>query len=68
MLVLTRDMGLGSDFPGRFFGAMNAWNTDNNFDLHFMLGNNPMRIEQVMRITKLIQPQLLENMRFFVNY
>lgn len=68
MLVLTRDMGLGSDFPGRFFGAMNAWDTDNNFDLHFMLGNNPMRIEQVMRITKLIQPQLLENMRFFVNH
>ena len=68
MLVLTRDMGIKSDFLGRFFGAMNAWNPDNNFDLHFMLGNNPMRIEQVMRIAKQTKPHLLKNMRFFVNY
>ncbi|MBR5153775.1 MAG: hypothetical protein IKW57_03210 [Alphaproteobacteria bacterium] len=68
MLVLTRDMGIKSDFLGRFFGAMNAWNPGNNFDLHFMLGNNPMRIEQVMRIAKQTKPHLLKNMRFFVNY
>ena len=67
-LVMTQDLKEKSDFPGRVYGMLNAWTSENKFDLHFVVGNNPFRIEQVMRITKLIQPQLLENMRFFVNH
>ena len=66
VLVMARDMGAKSDFAARVFGMLDAWTNENKFDLHFVLGNNPMRIEQVMRLVQKMRPELMMGLRFFV--
>lgn len=66
-VVLTKDDGNKSDFVGRIYGMLDAWNQDNKFDLHFAFGPNFLRIEQALRLVKIMQPSLMKNMRFFVN-
>ncbi len=66
VLVMTRDMGVKSDFAARVFGMLDAWSGENKFDVHFMLGQNPMRIEQVMRLVQKMRPELMAGLRFFV--
>jgi hypothetical protein len=68
MLVLTKDLGAKSDFVGRLYGLLENWNSANNFDLHFALGRNFVRIEQAARLIQVMQPQLAKKMKFFVNY
>lgn len=66
VLVMAKDMGEKSDFVGRLYGMLNAWDDKNNFDVHFVFGPDFMRIEQVTRLVKLIKPELNNRVRFWV--
>ncbi len=68
VLVLTKDTGKKSDFVGRIYGMLNAWNNANKFDLHFAFGPNFMRIEQVVRLIESMRPDLLKGVKFWVNF
>ena len=68
VLVLTKDIGKKSDFVGRIYGLLNAWDDNNKFDLHFALGPNFMRIEQVVRLIESMKPDLLQGTKFWVNF
>ena len=67
MVVMTRDLGNESDFVGRIYGLLSAWNIQNNFDLHFYLGPDSMRIEQVLRLVKKMRPELESRLKFFIH-
>ena len=67
LLILGKDTGDKSDFVGRIYGMLDCWNTENKFDLHFMLGQDFCRIEQVLRLIKTEMPQLEKQVRFFVS-
>lgn len=68
LFALVKDMGNKSDFVGRIYAMLNAWNNDNEFELHFALGPDSMRIEQVVRLVEQLQPQLLDRIKFLVNF
>ena len=68
MFVLTKDFGKKSDFVGRVYGILNAWDSEFNGALHFALENRPERIDQAQRLVESIRPELVKNLRFFVNY
>lgn len=57
MLALTRDRGEKSDFVGRVYAALDAWNPRFLGDVYWMVGRNPLRLEQVMRLTASMQPE-----------
>jgi len=61
MLALTRDRGDKSDFVGRVYGALDAWNPGFFGDVYWMVGANPLRAEQVMRLTSAMRSELLEH-------
>ena len=68
LFVLTKDAGKKSDFVGRVYGMLNAWDSGFGGDLHFALENRPERIDQARRLVESIRPELLAGLRFFVNY
>lgn len=68
LFVFPKDMGNKSDFVGRIYAMLNAWNKDNDFELHFALWADSMRIEQVQRLVEQMQPQLSKKLKFFVNF
>ena len=65
-LVFNEDMGNRSDFIGRIYGMLDNWNFDG--DLHFIMGNNFDRIDQVMRLVESMKPELSDKLRFFLEY
>lgn len=67
LFVFTKDTGKKSDFVGRIYAMLNAWNNENNFDLHFAFGQNFMRIEQVWRLVESVKPGLMQRVKFLVN-
>ena len=67
LFVFTKDTGNKSDFVGRIYAMLNAWNNENNFDLHFAFGQNFMRIEQVWRLVESMKPELMQRVKFLVN-
>lgn len=66
LLALPKDTGNDSDFVGRLYAALNEWNAD-ELKLHFMLGKNSERIEQAYRLVQALRPDLLSDVRFFIN-
>lgn len=68
LFVFTKDLGNKSDFVGRIYAMLNAWNKDNEFELHFAVGQDVMRIEQVVRLVESMQSQLIKKLKFFVNF
>ena len=64
VLVLPRDAGNKSDFVGRVYAALK--NTDGACDLHFVLGNSPIRMEQAMRLVRSLRPDMAGGVRMFV--
>lgn len=66
--VLTKDAGKKSDFVGRVYGLLNAWDSEFGGALHFALENRPERIDQARRLVESIRPELMSGLRFFVNY
>ena len=67
LFVFTKDTGKKSDFVGRIYAMLNAWNDNNDFDLHFAFGADFMRIEQVWRLVETLKPGLLSRVKFFVH-
>ena len=66
--VLTKDNGKKSDFVGRVYGMLNAWDSEFGGELYFALENRPGRIEQAHRLVESLRPELMPGLRFFVNY
>lgn len=67
LLILPKDTGDKSDFVGRLFGVLDLWNPDFRGDLHFVLGNTSVRVEQVVRLVQRMKPDLMKGLKFFVN-
>ncbi len=65
IFAMSRDMGDKSDFVGRFYGALDAMGTFNG-DVHFAPMSDPVRIDQVMRLTEQLRPEKLSNLKFFI--
>ena len=68
LLILTQDTHEKSDFTGRIYGALSAWDADSNMELHVMLGESFARAEQVYRLVAKMRPELLSKLKFFVSY
>ena len=68
LLILTHDDMDKSDFVGRIYGALDAWDTSSNMELHVMLGTSHDRAEQVYRLVSINRPELLNKLKFFVSY
>lgn len=68
LFVFSQDLGNKSDFVGRIYALLNAWNKDNNFDLCFSVGHSSLRIEQIVRLVEQIQPCLVERLNFIVDF
>ena len=66
LLTLTRDAGDKSDFVGRVYSMLETRGTWHG-DLHFALGANMTRIEQVQRLVAAMQKERLAKILFFVN-
>lgn len=66
VLVLTRDDGDASDFVGRLYAAVCAA-ANAKCDLHFVLGNNPVRIEQALRMVRALRPEKAGGVRIFLH-
>lgn len=66
VLSLNEDMGNRSDFVGRVYGMLQNW--DFNGGIHFILGNNFDRIDQVIRLIETERPELSTKVKFFLDY
>ena len=55
-----------SDFVGRVYDMLGHWNI--NADLHLMFDKNMMRVTQVVRLVQKMRPELMKNLRVFVNF
>lgn len=62
-LTLNEDMGNRSDFIGRIYALLEQWNFDG--ELHFFLLNNMDRVDQVVRLTEILRPELTNKTEFF---
>ena len=67
IFVFTHDTGDKSDFVGRLYGMLNAWDVANKFSLQFAFGPNLLRIEQAMRLVQQMGPGLMGELRFWIN-
>ena len=68
IFVFARDAGDKSDFVGRLYGMLNAWDATNKFSLQFAFGPNLVRMEQTMRLVQQMRPDLMTGLRFWVNF
>lgn len=66
VLSLNEDMGNRSDFVGRVYGMLQNWNF--NGEVHFILGNNFDRIDQVIRLIEIEKSELANRVKFFLDY
>lgn len=66
VLTLNEDAGNRSDFVGRIYAFLQQF--DFSGELHFILGNNFDRIDQVIRLTECLRPELSDKLRFFLDY
>lgn len=66
VLVLTRDAGDNSDFVGRLYAAVGAA-LNSKCDLHFVLGNSLVRIEQALRMVRAVRPEKAGGVRVFLH-
>ncbi len=64
MLVLPKFAGDASDFSGRVYAAMQAWNFDG--ELQFYCGGGAIPIDQAARLISAMQPDIVPRTRFFV--
>ena len=66
-LVLSHDDGDKSDFVGRIYAMLNANIGDWGGALHFIVGENPARMDQVYRLTEQLRLNMVPKMLFWVN-
>ncbi len=65
-ITFEKDDGKRSDFIGRIYGMLNAW--DFGGILHCIKINKNIRIDEIMRLTEMLQPDIYEKLRFFIEY
>ena len=65
-LTLNEDTGNRSNFVGRIYALLQQFDFDG--ELHFIMGNNFDRIDQVIRLTEILCPSLSDKLRFFLDY
>lgn len=65
VLVLARDAGMKSDFVGRLYAAVSAA-VNAKCDLHFVLGSEPVRMEQAIRMIRAVRPEKSAGARIFI--
>lgn len=67
LLDFHNDIKKSHNFVGRIYGFLES--LENKFDgeLHFSLGNDYEKIEQVWRLIQKIRPEISNNVKFFVN-
>ena len=65
VFVLMDDRGEKSDFVGRLYALFDSYDDDFNGDLHFILGQNSVRIEQTKRMLLSMQPNFKKHIKFF---
>jgi len=65
-LTLNEDAGNRSDFLGRIYALLQQFDFDG--ELHFILGNNFDRIDQVIRLTECLCPAKSQRLKFFLDY
>jgi hypothetical protein len=65
-ITFEKDDGKRSDFMGRIYGMLNAW--DFGGILHCIKINKNIRIDEIMRLTEMLQPDIYEKLRFFIEY
>ncbi len=68
LLILTQEAHEKSDFTGRIYGALSAWDADSNMELHVMLDESFERAEQVYRLVAKMRPELLDKLHFWISY
>lgn len=68
LLIMTHDMQEKSDFTGRVYAALQAWDAEPDMELHVMLNESMDRAEQVYRLISINRPELLNRVKFFVSY
>lgn len=68
LLMLTHDDMEKSDFTGRIYAALQAWDTDSKMELHIMLNESYGRAEQVFRLVAKMRPELIDRLKFWVSY
>lgn len=66
-LFLSRDDGDKSDFVGRVYAMLNTNMGDWHGVLHFMLGKNYARADQVYRLTEQLRFNMIPKMLFWIN-
>ena len=66
-LFLSHDDGDKSDFVGRIYAMLNTNMADWHGALHFHLGQNIARIDQVYRLTSQIRPVCAPSILFWIN-
>ncbi len=66
IFALTRDAGDKSDFVGRIYGMLDAFDKKFTGDVHFVLGKNFERSNQTLRLIHKMQPGLANGARFFI--
>lgn len=62
-LTFSEDMGNRSDFIGRIYALLEQWDFDGQ--LHFVLLNNLDRVDQIVRLTEIMKPDLINKTKFF---
>lgn len=66
-LFLSHDDGDKSDFVGRVYAMLCANMGEWNGNLHFILGKNHTRVDQVYRLTEQLRFNMIPKMIFWVN-
>ena len=65
-ITFNKDEGKRSDFIGRIYSMLDNWNFDGV--LHCLFINKNLRIDEIMRLTEIMQPKIYERLRFFIEY
>lgn len=60
----TEKFNPNTNFVGGIFSMLENWNPGP--DLHLMFGKNMLRVSQVLRLTEKMRPEILKNLRVFV--
>ena len=62
-ITFNEDTGNRSDFIGRIYALLEQWDLDG--ELHCVLIDNMDRIDQIIRLTEILKPDLVNKTRFF---
>lgn len=68
-LVLFDDepiIGFGNQTIGKIYGLLNSIDSNCNTDIHFILGDDTGKIEQIHRLIEKLRPEIYPQIKFFI--